>query len=140
VGTGRTFPVTSYYLEDAFQHTGFEFAPTSPCLASQKGRDKGRKAPSAAAMAEEKRLRRYFLESLRQGKKYSEKTVSNLEVVEESVVNADLILKLVLHIVATDRSAVVGKGSESDSNGDAAALGAILIFVPGLANIQGTSS
>ena len=138
---GRTFPVSCFYLEDAFQVTDFELSPTSPCLASQqkKGSERGGKKGSgsgggAAVQAEEKRLRRYYLETLRQSRKYTEKTIANLEAVDESIVNAELIVKLVVHIMSTESIApaasVVDVGVQEN-------LGAILIFVPGLANIQG---
>ena len=122
--------MSNYYLEDAFQVTDFEFAPTSPCIAAPKKPRRGMgKTPSAALMAEEKRLKRIYMETLRRGRKYSEKTVSALEAVDESIVNCDLILKLVLHIIAT--STVPAAAVESESGG------AILIFVSGISQIQG---
>ena len=155
---GRAFPVTTYYLEDAFQVTDFEFPPTSQCIASQKGRsrdrDGGRGSAAGVTAAQEKQARKIAIENLRRGKQYSERTLHNLEIVEESVVNTDLILKLVLHIMASANSnggqQVPGQQQKkhlpphqqqplpaapnaSQSGGE----GAILIFVPGLANIQG---
>ena len=122
--------MTNYYLEDAFQVTDFEFAPTSPCIAAPKKPRGGMgKTPSAAVLAEEKRLKRIYMETLRRSRKYSEKTISALEAVDESIVNCDLILKLVLHIIAT--STVHAAAVESES------AGAILIFVSGISQIQG---
>jgi hypothetical protein len=87
-------------------------------------------------------LKRQFIETLRQGKKYSEKTIGNLELVDESIVNADLIVKLTQHIIASDEAGKAqAKKAKDAATPDAAPapefLGAILIFVPGLANIQG---
>jgi hypothetical protein len=86
-------------------------------------------------------LKRQFIETLRQGKKYSEKTIGNLELVDESIVNADLIVKLAQHIIASEETGksqntkVAAAAAEAAQSPDF--LGAILIFVPGLANIQG---
>lgn len=136
---GRTFPVTNYFLEDAFQATNFEFAANSQCISKGPGRGAKKTAPSPV---DDKAAKRLFIDALRKGKKYSEKTLTNLDIVDESVINTELILKLVLHIIATTSSAAgKGKGPKGSTDGAAPvegeAEGAILIFVPGLANIQG---
>lgn len=136
--------MTNYFLEDAFQATNFEFAANSPCIANTKGKDRNTKKTGASGL-DDKAAKRLFIENLRKSKHYSEKTLTNIDLVDESVINTDLILKLVLHIIATTSAAAQkprGRGGASgDSSGAAAAEGeaegAILIFVPGLANIQG---
>ncbi len=144
--TGRTFPVTNYFLEDAFQVTNFEFAANSPCLANAKGKDRNAKKTGANGL-DDKAAKRQFIDTLRKSKHYSEKTLTNIDVVDESVINTDLILKLVLHIMTTTSAGAQQKargngGAKGGPVGEAAAVegeaeGAILIFVPGLANIQG---
>ena len=137
--------MTNYFLEDAFQATNFEFPANSPCLANAKGKDRNAKKTGASGL-DDKAAKRLFLDTLRKSKHYSEKTLTNIDVVDESVINTDLILKLVLHIIATTSAgAQKGRGNGAAKSGDAGtaapmdgeAEGAILIFVPGLANIQG---
>lgn len=136
--TGRTFPVTKYFLEDAFQATNFEFAANSQCIS--KGPGRGAKK-TVASPVDDKAAKRLFIDALRKGKKYSEKTLTSLDIVDESVINTELILKLVLHIIANTSTTGKGKGPKGAADGAAPvegeAEGAILIFVPGLANIQG---
>ena len=82
--TGRTFPVTNYFLEDAFQATNFEFAVNSQCIS--KGPGRGAKK-AVASPVDDKAAKRLFIDALRKGKKYSEKTLTNLDIVDESVIN-----------------------------------------------------
>lgn len=130
---GRAFPVTDFYLEDAMQVTRYEYPANSQCIArSGKGGGGGRKPATGASPVDDKAAKRIYLETLRRDKKYHEKVISNVELADESVINTDLIQKLVLHLVATTSAPHGGPAGEPTEPD-----GAILIFVPGLANIQG---
>lgn len=140
---GRAFPVTDLYLEDAFLATHYEYPANSQCIArtgKSGGGGRGGKSSGgggggggSSPAVDDKVAKRLYLETLRREKKFPEKVISNVELADEAVINTDLIQKLVLHLVATTsapRGGAVGEPTEPD--------GAILIFVPGLANIQGT--
>lgn len=135
---GRAFPVNDFYLEDVLEQTNSEVTANSDCAiktAKQSTTGKqGEKSNGGAPGASEKEYRKTLKEkhmkeehiaSLRKLKKYSDKTLKSLAIVDESVINLELIQKLVVHILTLDNTVVSGDN-----------VGAILIFVPGLADIR----
>jgi HrpA-like RNA helicase len=117
---GRAFPVTTFFLEDAFEQTGYVVPPTSDCIYKPNSRDRDRNNSDRQARnkAETDRVRR--LQTLRKqlSGKCSEDTIRSLELVDEAIINKELIVALVSHIVRSCEA------------------GAILIFVPGLGEIR----
>lgn len=129
---GRTFPVTSYFLEDALEHTGFTVEATcnpdilqrSSAGGKGKGKSSGRDSESSeaycGALNEQEYLRRRMISinNMRSQQKYSQGVLTTLEMLNESAVNVELITALVLRIMSQDPH------------------GAILIFVPGFSDIK----
>jgi ATP-dependent RNA helicase DHX57 len=133
---GRAFPVNDFYLEDVLEQTGFEIDAGSDYAikSSSKSSSKQGASKGQAQSANEKEYRKTLAEkhqreqhiaNLRKQKKYSDKTLNSLLIADESIVNLDLIQKLVVHILTLDNTVVSGDN-----------VGAILIFVPGLADIR----
>ena len=157
---GRAFPVTTYYLEDALEHTGYEIRAGSDCAyKAPRGSSSGGGASYAAGggykgsggtKAKEKspdQLRREMLQAvdeLQKKRKLSLRTVQSLSTVDESIINLELIQALVLHLMAEGKKICAsaggsssdggGKGRNKDGGSQQAA--AILIFVPGLGDIR----
>jgi HrpA-like RNA helicase len=127
---GRAFPVTSFFLEDALEQTGFLISPTSDCIYRPNNRNSGggggggggntrnENERQSKKQIEVERMRRLHALRKQLTGKCSEDTIRSLEIVDEAIVNKDLIISLVVHIVRTCEA------------------GAILIFVPGLAEIR----
>jgi len=95
---GRAFPVTTYFLEDAYELTKFKIDAKSECIYKPDGKDKD-KDPQAKKKAEMERTQR--LQTFRRtlNTKYTEQTIRNLEIVDESMINKDLIVSLVANIL-----------------------------------------
>ncbi len=111
---GRSFPITSYYLEDILQQTNFKIESTSDCVYNAS------KISNIAMVAKEPLDRgtrwRRITDSL--SHRYPVNVLKSLEIVDESILNIDLIKQLLLHIMS----------SSSD--------GAVLIFVAGIEHIR----
>lgn len=134
---GRAFPVNDFYLEDVLDQLGYEIPAGSDCaLKTPKGQAAGKQGKSkgqAQGMDEkdyrktltERNLKEQHIDKLKKLKKYNDTTLKSLAVVDESVINLELIQKLVVHIISQDNTVVSGDN-----------VGAILIFVPGLADIR----
>lgn len=133
---GRAFPVNDFYLEDVLEQTKHEivansdYAIKAPKKASVKqdksnGQGRGMDEKEYRKTLSERNLKEQHIDSLRTLKKYSVQTLDSLKIVDESVINLELIQKLVVHILTLDNTIVAGDN-----------VGAILIFVPGLADIR----
>ena len=111
---GRSFPITSYYLEDILVQTNFRIESTSDCVYNAS------KISNIAMAAKEPLDRvtrwRRITDSL--GHRYPMNVLKSLEIVDESILNIELIKQLLLHIMT----------SSSD--------GAVLIFVAGIEHIR----
>jgi hypothetical protein len=117
---GRTFPVMTYYLEDALEHTGHEILPNSDCAM------KPNQSRNRTQIQDLVKARMGHLQQLKQTRKYSLRTLQSIERVDESLLNLKLIQKLVLHLLSLpveDSASPLGPG-------------AILIFVSGLSDIR----
>ena len=119
---GRAFPVTTFFLEDALEQTGHRILPSSDCVFKVP-----RGAPNSAELLKERQKRWTVLQQTLGGggggksaasKKCSIETLKSLEIVDEAIINKELVRALVEHIHLTCEA------------------GAILIFVPGLADIR----
>lgn len=133
---GRAFPVTTFFLEDALEHTGLSVEPASDCV--YRGPSKKKSVDTSRADADRDRLlRSAFVKNLNTTgtlrpkaavssaltvelarTPYSDKTLVSLEKIDEEVINKDLI-----------RALVVSMCKKPDA-------GAILVFVPGLSDIR----
>jgi HrpA-like RNA helicase len=120
---GRAFPVKDFYLETALELTGHRIDSTHECArkggkGKGKGKGKGGSAGSKGKTGEEPpRLSKGEMKA-KLPKGVSDQTVRSLLAVDEELINYELIKDLVQHIV-----------ENSDD-------GAILIFLPGLKEIQ----
>lgn len=133
---GRAFPVNDFYLEDVLEQTKHEIVASSdyaikaPKKATgkqdkSKGQDRDMDEKDYRKTLLERNLKEQHIATLRKLKKYSDKTLNSLMIADESIINLDLIQKLVMHILTLDNTVVSGDN-----------VGAILIFVPGLADIR----
>ena len=113
---GRAFPVTTFFLEDALEQTRFKVLPSSDCVF------KSPPGPLQAQALKDRQKRWTALQQTLGGgvskAKVSQETMRSLEIVDEAIINKDLIRVLVEHIHTTLEA------------------GAILVFVPGLADIR----
>jgi hypothetical protein len=119
---GRTFPVVTYFLEDAVEHTSHEILPNSECAMNPN------QSRNRTQIQEVLRARMGHIQQLKQTRKYSPRTIQSIERVDESILNLKLIQKLVLHLL----SLPVDESSSTSPLGP----GAILIFVSGLSDIR----
>lgn len=128
---GRTFPVSSYFLEDALEHTGFDVSCARNPDILQRSGGKGKGKGSRKSGGDDSKLycglltekdyisrRMVSINGMRTQRKYSPMVLSGLEMLNESVVNVELIVALVIRIMSRDEH------------------GALLIFVPGFADIK----
>ena len=110
---GFTYPVQEHYLEDIVQVTGYSPNPGSDvCKRGGKGSGGGGGVDQSLWNAEND-----FTEKLA-SRGYLDATIRSLKMLDQSVINYDLGLKLLEHICANE------------------AAGAILVFMPGLAEIS----
>lgn len=133
---GRAFPVNDFYLEDVLEQMKYEivadsdYALKAPKKASEKqdkskGQSRDMNEKEYRKKLSEKHLKEQHIATLRKQKKYSDKTLNSLMIVDETIINLDLIQRLVIHILTLDNTIISGDN-----------VGAILIFVPGLADIR----
>ena len=115
---GRAFPVKDYYLEDVLEVTGHKIEPQSDCAKkAERPQNSNKNARGDVNKQKErpvlnrKQLRQKFPE-------LSNDTLRSLSIVDEEIINYELIEELVIHIATTT------------------AKGAILVFLPGLMEIQ----
>lgn len=121
---GRTFPVTTYYLEDALEHTGYRIEPGSECAketdkksggGKSRSRDKktfgkakgGGRRGKHALMEHYSQMNEKFgdpdeLEELySRYPKHSQNTIESLAIVDECKINYDLIFSLLGYVSDT---------------------------------------
>lgn len=113
---GRAFPVTTYYLEDALQHTGFVIDAKSDCVYKPSPASKDNAAKKK--LESEERAKRWRAIEAKFKGKCSKETLTSLEIVDETILNKELIRSLCVHLYLTSEP------------------GAILIFVPGIGDIR----
>ncbi|CAM6089460.1 unnamed protein product [Calypogeia fissa] len=131
---GRTFPVTTHYLEDIHDRLQYRLATDSP--AAMHYDYKGNKNKTAKNLVDSSRGRQNLVQSgwgddqsledvpvnplydEDMYMEYSQRTRSNLARLNEDVIDYDLIEDLIIHL---------------DEEGEP---GAILVFLPGMAEIQ----
>src|SRR5438045_7138507 len=110
---GRTFPVTSMYLEDAIEVTGYSL-------------DNSYQEKKFTDLDEDADIEESGVEKSKSGDKtlasYSLKTRSILAQIDEYQIDFELIQKLMITIATDERFANYGK--------------AILVFLPGIAEIR----
>eukprot|EP00928_Gymnodinium_smaydae_P039467 TRINITY_DN26960_c0_g1_i1.p1 TRINITY_DN26960_c0_g1~~TRINITY_DN26960_c0_g1_i1.p1 ORF type:complete len:1213 (-),score=240.06 TRINITY_DN26960_c0_g1_i1:341-3829(-) len=118
---GRTFPVTSYYLENALEHTGFVVEPNSEFCRQDMNPD--------ISHVEESELRTLYEKpehmELLSGSIPSSHVLRQLHRVDPEKINFELVAAVVRHIHTKLDPPVSGKSP-----------GAILVFVPGLGEIK----
>lgn len=120
---GRTFPVTTFYLEDALEHTGFEIRPGSDYVYTppKSGRSSGgennqNKVKNKSMEPQQLRIEReHLIRKLQDQRSLSCRTVQSLKLVDESVLNLDLIQELVVHLIHTQSNAAVDNGSDKNN-------------------------
>eukprot|EP00927_Polykrikos_kofoidii_P076815 TRINITY_DN73840_c0_g1_i1.p1 TRINITY_DN73840_c0_g1~~TRINITY_DN73840_c0_g1_i1.p1 ORF type:complete len:1800 (+),score=403.34 TRINITY_DN73840_c0_g1_i1:624-5402(+) len=119
---GRTFPVTSYFLEHALQHTGFVIDPNSEYC--RKDLD-----PYLMPREEQELEMMYQKEEYQElvGGTVSPSVIQQLMRTDPEKINFDLVAAVVRHIHRNVDPPQHGKS-----------LGAILVFVPGLGEIKKT--
>ena len=121
---GRAFPVKDFYLEDALELTGHRIDATHECAykggTSGRGGDRGGRVGGGAGSGgpREAPKRPTARELKKKFPSLSEQTIRSLVAVDEALINYELIEALVGHI--------------AENSAD----GAILIFLPGLMEIQ----
>jgi ATP-dependent RNA helicase DHX29 len=131
---GRTFPVTTFFLENIYEQLDYRLASDSPAafLNSSKGysrklarnvvdSNRGRQDLVNSGWGDETKLEQELRNPLFDIDLYhsfSEKTRINLERVNEDVIDYELLEDLIIHI---------------DEDCEA---GAVLVFLPGMAEIQ----
>ncbi|KAL1494169.1 hypothetical protein ABEB36_009813 [Hypothenemus hampei] len=109
---GFTYPVQEYFLEDVLQMTNFKFEDNRPIW---------RKKMSVGRKREWHEFIEPYIRQLEAEKKYSRHVTNELRNLEYERVDINLIFELLLKLCFSQKN-----------NDD----GAILIFVPGLADIQ----
>ncbi|KAL3698119.1 hypothetical protein R1sor_012195 [Riccia sorocarpa] len=132
---GRTFPVSTYYLEDVHDQLEYSLSTDSPAAMHNDYRA-GKKKTTARNVVDSSRGRQNLVQSgwgddatLEAAAvnpfydrslylNYSEKTRKNLENLNEDVIDYDLLEDLIIHI---------------DDEGEP---GAVLVFLPGMGEIQ----
>lgn len=117
---GRTFPVTSYFLEHALQHTNFVVEPNS-----EYSRRDAEPLPSHEAMELAQLYERPEYQELIGGS-VTHRVLEQMHRMDPERINFDLVAAVVRHIHSkVDPPSRSGKSP-----------GAILVFVPGLAEIK----
>ena len=131
---GRAFPVTAHTLEHVLDVTGYTCAPGSEYARKGKGGGGGKGPPPAVAEDDGS------LAALRKaypGRKAA--FLDTLAAMDPEVINYDLIEATLRHIVSADpanrRSGTAAAAADEEASASAPA-GAILVFMPGLAEIQ----
>lgn len=103
---GFTYPVQDFFLEDIIETTGYQISKSSKW--AQKNIMKDKSIPVLKG-------------------EYSDLTAKTMSIIDETVINLDLIEKLICHLLGSkkesDSSSLRGRTKQN--------LGAILIFVPG---------
>ncbi|KAF7347727.1 putative helicase C15C4.05 [Mycena venus] len=123
---GRTFPVDVHYLEDAIQYTQWEITETSPYarrLHDKFYRGKNRTDWSEDVTAGDEDEEDPVHENVKLEKRYSAKTTSTINLLDERLVPYELIVRLLERICFEDTE--YGRYSA-----------AILIFMPGMGEIR----
>jgi ATP-dependent RNA helicase DHX36 len=113
---GRAFPVTSFFLEDAIQQIGFKINSQSDCI--YKTSMAARNDPKIKDLEIAKRDKRWKSIQSKLKANCSADTMNCLEIIDESMLNTQLIIQLIVHISLH------------------CAEGAMLIFVSGIADIR----
>ncbi|CAE7770306.1 unnamed protein product [Symbiodinium sp. CCMP2592] len=117
---GRTFPVTSYYLEHALMHTNFVIEPDSEYCRKD--------VEPQMAYQEEEELRQAYEKPENAdlvGTKLPRHVLQQLHRVDPEKINFELVAQVVRHI-----------HTQVDPCKNGKAPGAILVFVPGLSEIK----
>ncbi|KAJ6621236.1 P-loop containing nucleoside triphosphate hydrolase protein [Mycena sp. CBHHK59/15] len=123
---GRTFPVDVQYLEDALEYTQWEIAESSPYarrLHDKFYRGKNRPDWSEDLAAADEDEDDPVHENVKLEKRYSPKTTSTINILDERLVPYDLILRLLERICFEDTEYAMYST-------------AILIFMPGMGEIR----
>lgn len=137
--SGRTFPVSTYYLEDILEATGHVIDETSrnarcnlkqhtvlpPVSITEKGGKQHRTSVSFIPELESLELSDYY-------EGYSLATRRSMEIVDEEIVNYDLIEDLLTFLLIRDRPNNIAMPSGMFCGKE----GAVLIFLPGLGEIR----
>lgn len=113
---GRAFPVTSFFLEDAIQQIGFKINAQSDCI--YKTSMAARNDATIKKIELANREKRWKTIQTKLKANCSTETMNCLEIIDESILNTQLIIQLILHIALH------------------CAEGAILIFVSGISDIR----
>jgi HrpA-like RNA helicase len=140
---GRTFPVTRLFLEDVVEISGYECRVGSEFArkASKGGKgggDKGGEKKGGSALTEklgvstEQWMDRIGVEGVQQalGKKYSKRTADSLHKMSHSMINTEMLVALLCHIARQLEIVEANKSTDDKSK-----QGAVLVFLPGLAEI-----
>ena len=119
---GRSFPVQTFFLEQAIEQCNFEVDSKSTCIYKPSSK---LSPPEKKKQLSERMARSKSLDQLLRGK-VSHSTLKSLDLLDEGLLNVDLIKKIVLMIINKDQ----------DSGIDVNSSGAILIFVSGIGDIR----
>ncbi|GJQ80024.1 hypothetical protein Trydic_g5004 [Trypoxylus dichotomus] len=119
---GFTYHVEEYYLEDAIEHTGYEFEPAYN-RAIRRGRA-GSRGPwvlreASRCMSEYSKVFCSYFQQLKAEKKYKDSVIRQLENSNCEEINFSFILELIIYICRQMKEP-----------------GAILVFLPGYAEIS----
>ncbi|KAH0590581.1 hypothetical protein H2248_000717 [Termitomyces sp. 'cryptogamus'] len=123
---GRTFPVDVRFLEDAVQYTGWSVSESSQYarrLHDKYYQGKARPDWIEELTAGEDDDDETVQESVKLEKRYSPETASTIDLLDERLIPYDLIIRLLERICFDDPS-------------DVSYSAAVLIFMPGLAEIR----
>ena len=117
---GRSFPVQTFFLEEAIEQCHYEVDSKSNCI--YKPSSKLNIIEKRKQMTERMNRSKVLEQKLKN--KFSSSTIKALDILDEGLLNIDLIKKIVLMIIKQD---------EKTGNNNS---GAILIFVAGIGDIR----
>lgn len=123
---GRTFPVDVHYLEDALEYTQWSISEDSPYARRQhdkfyNGKNRIDWSEELAVLDDEDSDR--VNENLKLEKRYSASTAATINLLDERIIPYDLIVRLLEKVCFEDSTYLSFSG-------------AILVFMPGLAEIR----
>lgn len=147
---GFTFPVQEVYLEDVLEHTGYKIGRNSPYRNKNRGTEmlhEGNAIREKEPDSWETWIEDEDRNNIQSASHYSQTTLQTLSLLDQSIVNYDLI-EAVIFLITQQGSQELQKlghfsGSESKNKSPLLSnalhlgtTGAVLIFLPGIAEIH----